>query len=259
MLLIVPSSSILARIVRAGTPMASEKRSHRAGQLERHVLAPRRRGVGARPPDVGALPHGGGGGFLFVFRLTPPHGGRLLALQLPLLAAAQGGCRPLLFAHRDDAAARRGGDAPGRSATALPDGGSRRRLLARRGLGGFGGNPPLLVLAEVLGKRLGARFAGADGVLGELDVGLLRGRLRRLWPHRRPRRRGQRRQLDGRRFPFLPFLLFRARLSSLGRDSLGGRPARGGASSGFFFTAGGFSGREGSTGILLGPVPAGAM
>ncbi len=48
--------------------------------------------------------------------------------------------------------------------------------------------------------------------------------------------------------------------ASLGRDCVG-VAATGGASSGsgFFFTAGGFSGREGSTGIRLGIVPPGAM
>ena len=97
---------------------------HRAGQLDDDVFAPRRRGVGAGPPDVRASPRRGDGRFLFaVFRLAPPDGGGLLAFELPLLAAAEGD-GAFFFVH---SAARRTAAAAGTLAA-----GSRRTRRARR-------------------------------------------------------------------------------------------------------------------------------
>ena len=74
----------------------------------------------------------------------------------------------------------------------------QRQPLAGRSLGGLGRDSFLLVLADMLGERLRARLAGADGVGGKSDVGLLRGGLGRLRPRRQSRRRRQRRQFDRR-------------------------------------------------------------
>ena len=169
MLLIVPSSSSLARMVRAGTPMASEKLRTVQGSSTRDVLAARRRRVRAGPPDVRAPARERGRRFFFVvFRLSPPDGGRLLALQLPLLAAAERDGRLLLppssTARRTAAAARPLAAAGQRRLQARRQRLRRRPLPRGDALGRFGGDPLLLVLAEMLGKRLRARLAGADRV-----------------------------------------------------------------------------------------------
>ena len=141
MLLIVPSSSSLPRIVRAGTPMASEKlRTVQGSSTTRCSCAGRpcwcrcrlmcvrlrseRRGDRPRRP---------------AFR-PPRAGGRLLAFELPLLAAAQGrgGSAFLLVFAGGDAPPRRGRSRP-RAAPAGAGGPVRGGRCLAAGLGGLGG------------------------------------------------------------------------------------------------------------------------
>ncbi len=117
MLLIVPSSSSLARMSRAGTPMASEKLRTVQGSTTitfsrrgAAVLAPvRRMCVRLRTAGVAAL--------FLVLRLPPPDGGGLLAFQLPLLAAAEGD-GALFVLRRPPRDGRRGAGAPVRQPAA---------------------------------------------------------------------------------------------------------------------------------------------
>ena len=257
---------------------------HRAGQHDDHVFAPRRRRVGPGPADVRASPHRRRAALLLVlFGLPPPNGGGLLAFQLPLLAAAEGnGPFFLFFDHGGTAAAARTLPPAGRRLAGRGGSLLRRRPLAGRSLGGLGRQPFLLVFADVLGERLRARLAGADGVQGKSDVRLLRGRLGCFWPLGRPRRGRQGGQLDRRpSLSFLPLffffpwvfpsafsLCFSALLRSFAFSlrPLGARGRGGGAGlrlgrrrSGFSSAGGASRAWRGRTGTLPGTVPAGAM
>ena len=216
MLLIVPSSSSFARMSRAGTPIASEKlRTVQGNSTETFsrrgaaVLVPVRL-MWVRLRNDGVEPSSSSSGFRrravaaflrFSCRCSRPP--RVVTAPSSSLSNGAPG-----------RAGRRGRSRPPGSGALDRRQRRRGRFPTRRGLGGFGGDSLLLVLAEVLGKGLGARPAGADGVLGQPDVGFLRGGLRRPPLHRQLGRRGQRRQLDGRPLlllpsPFFPFLFLR--------------------------------------------------
>ena len=183
------------------------KGPHRAGQFQRHAFAPRRGRVGARAANVRSSPHGRRGAFLALFiRLPPPHGGGFLAFQLPLLAAAErGGLALFLFFGSAGRTPRRGRSRPGMRRDARA--GRRRFGVLGQSLAALRRQTPLFVLADMLGQRLRARLAGSDRVRGELQIGLLRGRLRRFRAWRQPAAGRQRRQLDRRSSVFLFSLL----------------------------------------------------
>ena len=264
--------------------------SHRAGQHDDHVFAPRRRRVGSGAADVRASSHGRGGRVFLVLGLAPPDGGGLLSFQLPLFAAAERNGSLFFFADYGGAAA---------AARALPSGGRRfaghrrklpgRRPFARGSLGGFGRQPFLLVFADVFGERFRARLAGADGIERKPDVRFLRGRLGRFSPLGRTRRGRQGGQFDRRPsllflpvlflglflrpflglfrllglysfvpwFFFLRFFFLRL-LGAQGKAQPEGQRAGQPAFPASSWRAG-FSGLEGRTGTLPGAMPAGAM
>ena len=159
MLLIVPMASSFARMVRAGTPIASEKVRMVQGRSTTTLPFRGAAVFAAGAADVRRPPRRGGAGGVFFFAGTAVDAGDPLPLQLPLLASAEGGGPALLFL-RD-----RCGDA---GAAARPLAAGRRRLGRetgfRRGNGGRFSRRALLrrvllrllllVLAEVLGKRL---------------------------------------------------------------------------------------------------------
>ena len=240
-----------ARIVRAGTPMASEKLRTVQGRSTTTFLLPRGGRVGAGAADVRAAAAGlrRSDRRLPLRPAAPPDGGGPLAFQLPLFAAAQRG-RPRLFLFRRPAGR---GRARRRAPLAAGSGGSARRggsfpSGGRLAAGDVLAPRPPAVSARacgMLGQRLRARPAGADGVGRELRVGLLRGRLRCLRRARRLRRRGQGGQFDRRSAVFFS----RSLVSSLLlRAAFRARPGRGIPA----FTVGSAAARRlrGSVGVL---------
>ena len=179
-----PSSSNLARMVAPARRWPRRNSAPCRAIRRRPCLCAGRRCSCPCPPECARLAHGG-------WRRLP----------LPRLPARAGGGRPSCVS----VAAARGRPAWSTASSSCHGRGGRPRrprgLLAaaghvadrRQASGGgrlrwaarflgraFGGGRFCFVLAEVFGKRLRARPAGADGVLRELDVGLLRGGLGRF-------------------------------------------------------------------------------
>ena len=241
MLLMVPIAISLPRMVWAGTPMASEKlRTVQGSSTTTCPCAARR--CSRRCGGCAAAPAGEvAADFLFFAagRLRTP--ATLFRLSCRCSRPPRVAAPPLFFPLRRGgggrgaaARGRQAGLRAGRRASPAP-GCLRARRASSAGLvlGLL-----LLVLAEVLGKRLAAGPAGADGVRRELDVGLLRGRLLGFRLGRRLDRRGARGQLHRRRLPFLFLRAWRPAASSAGfflprrlsppsTDSTGTLPATG--------------------------------
>ncbi len=146
---------------------------------------------------------------VFVFAAGARRARQPLAIDLPLLAAAQQAGFALGAARWRAAGAPR---LPPRTialAGSIGRGGKRR--LAAPGRDRAAGLCPyrpwawfrpggilalLFVLAQMLGEGLGAGSAGADGIGGQFEIGLLRSRLGRGRRSRGLGHRGKRRQLD---------------------------------------------------------------
>ena len=195
MLLIAPIASSLARMVRAGTPMASENVADGAGQVDDDLALARRGGVGAGAADVRAAGgRDGRGGRLLPRRRRAPAPADRFRLSCRCSRPPRCGGPSSSFSARRAAAAARGrsrpeGQSPGGKAARLR---RARRPASRRAASWRPPRPwPSSPRAcGVLGKRLAAGPAGADRVRRELDVGFLRGRLLGFWLRRRLDRGG---------------------------------------------------------------------
>ena len=204
-----PQRHQLAEDLSGGNPGGFREGADGAGQLHDDFAFAGRGRVGAgATEDVGPPRGAAAGRDLFVLAAAAPLGrGRSLALGLPLLAAAQSR-QPGAFAFF---LGRRGLGRPppraifsaGRSAGGATPRRSPRRPGGRAFLGGqIVAFLLLFVLPQVLGKRLAAGLAGANGVGGELDVGLLRGRFLGFVLADRLGRRRHGGQVHGEPWPF---------------------------------------------------------